>query len=85
MSTDAPLTVNADNLPSDVKLLKSLVAELAQLLQTRDERIAQLQRHMDLLVRKMYGRSSEKLAPGRALPLRRSTRSAASSWPRSPP
>ena len=64
MRTDAPRTANADCLPSDAKLIKSLVAELAHLLQMRDERIAQLQRHMDLLVWKMYGRSSEKLAEG---------------------
>jgi transposase len=68
MSTDAPLTVDADQLPNDVGVLKSLVVQLIESLRQRDARIAQLERHMDLLVRKVYGRTSERLDP-RQLPL----------------
>ena len=63
MSTDAPLKVDPDQLPQDVGLLKSLVVQLVESLQERDRRIAQLERHMDLLVRKVFGRTSEKLDP----------------------
>ena len=68
MSTDAPLTIDADQLPNDVGVLKSLVVQLIESLRQRDARIAQLERHMDLLVRKVYGRTSEKFDP-RQLPL----------------
>lgn len=50
-------------LPDDVRLLKSLVVELVGTLRTRDERIAQLERNMDLLARKVFGRTSEKVDP----------------------
>jgi transposase len=70
MSTDAlppvdpaALPVDAAALPNDVRLLKSLVVELVATLRTRDERIAQLERNMDLLARKVFGRTSEKVDP----------------------
>lgn len=63
MSTDAPLKVDPAQLPQDVGVLQSLVVQLVDSLQARDRRIAQLERHMDLLVRKVFGRSSEKLDP----------------------
>ena len=63
MSTDAPLTVDPDQLPADVGVLKSLVVQLVESLQQAHARIAKLEHHMDLLVRKMYGRTSEKIDP----------------------
>lgn len=63
MSPDVPLTVDSRALPDDARLLKSLVVELVATVRTRDERIAQLERNMDLLARKVFGRSSEKLDP----------------------
>src|SRR6185503_1585720 len=63
MSTDAPLKVDPDQLPQDVGVLKSVVVQLVESLQERDRRIAQLEHHMDLLVRKVFGRTSEKLDP----------------------
>lgn len=63
MSTEAPLQVDPAALPDDVRLLKSLVVELAEIVRTRDQRIAQLERNMDLLARKVFGRTSEKLDP----------------------
>jgi transposase len=68
MSTDAPLKVDPDQLPADVGVLKSLVVQLVETLHERDRRIAKLEHHMDLLVRKVYGRTSEKLDP-QQLPL----------------
>jgi transposase len=64
MSTDVPLKVDPAQLPNDPALLKSLVVQLVESLHERDQRIAQLERHMDLLVRKVYGRTSEQLAAG---------------------
>ena len=63
MSSDVPLTVDSRALPDDARLLKSLVVELVATVRTRDERIAQLERNMDLLARKVFGRTSEKLDP----------------------
>ena len=64
MSPDVPLKVDPDQLPHDPSVLKSLVVQLVESLQDRDRRIAQLEHHMDLLVRKMFGRTSEKVDPG---------------------
>ncbi|HEX4132444.1 MAG TPA: transposase [Pirellulales bacterium] len=64
MSTDAALKVDPDQLPHDPAVLKSLVVQLVESLQERDRRIAQLEHHMDLLVRKVYGRTSEKADAG---------------------
>jgi transposase len=64
MSTDAALKVDPDQLPNDVGVLKSLVVQLVESLQQRDQRIAKLEHHMDLLVRKVYGRTSEKVDAG---------------------
>lgn len=63
MSTDVPLKVDPDQLPQDTGVLKSLVVQLVETLQQSQQRIAQLEHHMDLLVRKVYGRTSEKLDP----------------------
>jgi transposase len=60
MSTDVPLAIDAAQLPDDPALLKSLVVQLVESLRERDKRIAQLERHMDLLARKVFGRTSEK-------------------------
>ena len=68
MSTDVPLKVDPDQLPSDVGVLKSLVVQLVEALQDRERRITKLEHHMDLLVRKVYGRTSEKIDP-QQLPL----------------
>lgn len=67
MNTDVPPSVDPHSLPDDVRLLKSLVVELAGIVRTRDERIAQLERNMDLLVRKVFGRTSEKVDPRQTL------------------
>lgn len=63
MSTDALPPVDLASLPDDIRLLKSLVVELVGTLRTRDERISQLERNMDLLARKVFGRTSEKVDP----------------------
>ncbi|HEX3853446.1 MAG TPA: IS66 family transposase, partial [Polyangiaceae bacterium] len=61
MSKDVPLSIDPAQLPDDPTLLKALVVQLLQSLHERDKRIAQLERHMDLLVRKVFGRTSEKI------------------------
>src|SRR5665213_1930818 len=68
MSTDALPLPDLDALPDDTLLLKQLVRQLLQALQTQRAQTDKLQRHLDLLIRKMYGRSSEKIDP-RQLPL----------------
>jgi transposase len=68
MSTDASLQVDSAALPDDPAVLKTLVVQLVESLRERDARIRKLERHMDLLVRRIYGRTSEKFDPGQ-LPL----------------
>lgn len=64
MSTDVrSLAVDPASLPNDVQFLKGLVVQLLEELRKRDGRTAQLEHHMDLLLKRIYGRSSEKLDP----------------------
>lgn len=66
MSTEAPLTPDFNLLPDDPQLLKQLIADLLVELAKKDGRIEQLQHRMDLLLRKLYGASSEKFDPRQA-------------------
>ena len=75
MSTDASLpvdpptpAVDAAALPDDPAVLKALVAQLLEALREERTQREKLERHMDLLVRRLYGRTSEKFDP-RQLPL----------------
>jgi hypothetical protein len=63
----APLTVDPSALPDDPAFLKQLVAQLFTELQQERARLAKLEHHMDLLLRKIYGRSSERLDPNQQL------------------
>ena len=63
---DAPLTPDFHLLPNDPQLLKQLIADLMVELAKKDGRIEQLQHRMDLLLRKLYGASSEKFDPRQA-------------------
>ena len=66
MSTDAPLSLDFSLLPNDPQLLKQLIADLMVELSKKDGRIEQLQHRMDLLLRRLYGASSEKFDPRQA-------------------
>jgi len=66
MSTDAPLSTDLHLLPDDPPLLKQMIADLMVELSKKDGRIEQLQHRMDLLLRKLYGTSSEKFDPRQA-------------------
>ena len=66
MSTDALLTTDFNLLPNDFQLLKQMIADLMVELSKKDGRIEQLQHRMDLLLRKLYGSSSEKFDPRQA-------------------
>ena len=63
MSTDVSLLPDLATLPDDSALLKQLVLQLFKELQKANARVQQLEHHMDLLVRRIYGRSSEKFDP----------------------
>jgi transposase len=63
MSTEVPLTVDPALLSDDPALLKPLIAQLLDELRKRDARVADLEHRMDLLLRRLYGRSSETLDP----------------------
>ena len=63
MSTDAELKPNPAELPDDPAFLKPLIVQLFETLQSRERRIQQLEHHMDLLLRRVFGKSSEKLDP----------------------
>lgn len=63
MSTDVPLTVDPASLPSDVGTCHALIVQLVEELRKRDARIADVEHRMDLLLRRLYGRTSEKFDP----------------------
>jgi transposase len=63
MSTDATLSVDPALLPTDVGLCHALIAQLLEELRKRDARVADLEHRMDLLLRRLYGRTSERLDP----------------------
>ena len=63
MSTDAPLTPDPARLPDDVEVLKGLVSQLFATVQERERRIAQLEQHLHLLVKRFLRPASEKLDP----------------------
>ena len=63
MSTDAlPLPDHSD-LPDDPQTLRQLVLQLLQSLRGKDAEVSKLQHRLDLLLRRLYGHSSEKVDP----------------------
>jgi transposase len=63
MSTDAPLLPDLDTLPDDPAVLKQLVVQLLEELQKANVRLQRQEHHMHLLLKKIYGRTSEKFDP----------------------
>lgn len=62
-NTDVSLAVDPALLPQDVGTCHALIAQLMDELRKRDGRIGDLEHRMDLLLRRLYGRSSEKWDP----------------------
>ncbi len=60
MSTDAPLLPDPATLPDDPAVLKALVVQLLEELQKVHARLQRQEHHMHLLLKKVYGRTSEK-------------------------
>lgn len=63
MSTDALPLPDPDSLPDDSALLKQLVIQLIQEIRADRREKESLEHRIDLLLRRLYGRSSEKLDP----------------------
>jgi len=63
MSTDAWPLPDPDSLPDDLALLKQLVIQLIQELRAQRQGNEAIEHRLDLLLRRLYGRSSEKLDP----------------------
>jgi transposase len=63
MSTEALPLPDPDCLPDDPALLKQLVIQLLQELRTRSHEKEALEHRLDLVLRRLYGRSSEKFDP----------------------
>jgi transposase len=66
--TDAAPPLDPTLLPQDVATCHALIAQLVAELRTRDARVADLEHRMDLLLKRVYGRTSEKIDPAQ-LPL----------------
>jgi transposase len=67
MSTDASLLPDLATLPDDPAVLKPLILQLFETLQKERHDRERLERHLDLLLRRLYGRTSEKLDPNQGL------------------
>jgi transposase len=63
MSTEALPLPDLSALPDDPATLRQLVLQLLEALRGKDTELSKLQHHMDLLLRRLYGRSSEKIDP----------------------
>jgi transposase len=63
MSTDALPLPDTNSLPDDLALLKQLVVQLIQELRAKSQQQEALEHRLDLLLRRLYGRSSEKTDP----------------------
>jgi transposase len=68
MSTDALPLPELSELPDDPQLLRTLVLQLLEALRGERAQREQLEHRLDLVLRKLYGRSSEKVDPNQ-LPL----------------
>ncbi len=67
MSTDALPLPELSELPEDLRTLRQLVLQLLQALRGKDAEVSTLQHRLDLLLRRLYGRSSEQVDPLRQL------------------
>jgi transposase len=63
MSTEAAPLPDPALLPDDVAVLKQLVVQLLEQLRLRDERLQRQEHHIHLLLKRIYGSSSEKFDP----------------------
>jgi transposase len=57
------MDVQATTLPEDVSVLQQMIRELLEVLRAKDREIGQMAHRLDLLLRRIYGRRSEKLDP----------------------
>ena len=67
MSTDAAPLPDPALLPDDPALLKQLVVQLLEELQKANARLERQEHHMNLLLRRLYGSTSERLDPQQGL------------------
>jgi hypothetical protein len=63
MSTDALPLPQLSELPDDPQTLRTLVLQLLEALQGERAQREQLEHRLDLVLHKLYGRSSEKVDP----------------------
>ena len=63
MSTNVLPLPELSDLPDDLHTLRQLVLQLLESLRGKDAEVSQLQHRLDLLLRRLYGRSSEKIDP----------------------
>jgi hypothetical protein len=63
MSTVAMPQPDLALLPDDPAVLKALVVQLLEELQKANARLERQEHHMDLLLRRIYGSTSEKFSP----------------------
>jgi transposase len=67
MTTNDVLQPDLATLPDDPAVLKSLILQLFETLQKERHDRERLERHLDLLLRRFYGRTSEKFDPNQGL------------------
>ena len=67
MDADTTLTVDPATLPDEPVVLKQLVMQLFDELQKAKAALQRQEHHMHLLLRRLYGSTSEKLDPHQAL------------------
>jgi transposase len=67
MSTDVPLLPDLATLPDDPAVLKQLILQLFEVLQKERHDRERLEQHIHLLLKRLYGSTSEKFDPRQSL------------------
>src|SRR6266446_6612321 len=67
MSTQAAALPNAETLPDDLSICHRMILELLELLRTTRHEADSLRHRLDELLRRLYGKRSEKLDPAQLL------------------
>jgi transposase len=63
MEKEVPLTPDLESLPDDPVVLKQMILQLFEALQEARHDRERIEHHMDMLLRRLYGRTSEKFDP----------------------
>jgi hypothetical protein len=63
VTTDGPQVLELPTLPGDLAACHAMIGQLLENLQTATRKLSQMEHQLQQLLRRLYGRSSEKIDP----------------------